>query len=275
MISDLVVVDAASGVSSAITNAVEKMEMSWTMDAVSQIKLTLFDPGMRFLQNNYFPIRRTMTYQGVEFEVAAVEVGPRAGDTAQIVVDLRRSSIQKIKRDKNPTAYSGVSATDYARIVAARYDLKFVGQTTSEKGTITQSGTSSKKESVWDVLTRIAGEAKFIVFESEGTLFFCSEEWLLGKREVIDIAWPAPQASGYKTLEIPSVRRSDDDVKAAEIQLLFHRTNAMNLRPGMTMNFTGVPTFENRYLITEVAYEEGVEEPVSISGRTPEKTEEA
>lgn len=274
MISDLVVVEAASGVNSAITNAVEKMEMSWTTDSVSQIRLTLFDPEMRFLKNNYFPIRRAMTYKGIEFEVAAVEVGPRIGDTAQVIVELRRSAIQKIKRDKNPTAYSGVSATDYARIVAARYGLEFIGQSTSTKGTIVQSGTTSKKESVWDVLNRIAGEAKFVVFEAEGYLTFASEEWLLGKREIIDISWPSQATSGYKTLEIPSARRSDDDVKAAEVQLLLHRTNAMNLRPGMTMNLSGLPTFEGQYLITEVSYEEGVEQPVSISGRTPEKTED-
>jgi len=272
MISDLVLTDVRYNVQSVITNAVEKMEMSWTMDSVSQMRLTLIDPDMKFLANDYFAARRTMTYGGAEFEVASIELSEGIGNVARMTVEARRSSIQKIKRDKNPTAYSGVTATDYARIIAARYEMNFVGEPTSEKGTITQANTDTAKESVWDVLTRIAGEAKFVVFEADNVLFFCSQEWLINKREVITASWPSTGDQTYKILTRPTCRTSEDDIYAAEIGLTMERTNATDLRPGMTLDLKGIPQFEQRYIITEVSYDEGSIDPVTVSARTPEKT---
>lgn len=257
-----------------MTNAVEKMELSWTMDSVSQMRITFIDPDMQFLAGNYFQARRIMTYKGVEFEVASIEVGPGVGNVARVIVEARRSAIQKIKRDKNPTAYNGVTATDYARIIAARYGLNFVGESTATKGSITQASTDTAKESVWDVLGRLAGEAKFVCFESEGALFFASQEWLIRRREVVDMRWPSTAAQPYKLLERPTIRTSEDDLYSFELQLTLERTNAIDLRPGMTVNLSGIPQFEWQYLITEVAYEEGSTDPVSISARTPEKTED-
>jgi hypothetical protein len=191
-----------------------------------------------------------------------------------------------MKRDKKPEAYRGMTAFDFAAAMAKRFALNFVGERTTKKQSIVKGKSRNADDSVWTVLRSLADEQKFICFESEGTLFFCSEAFLLGK-------WGDPKCSygdfkfipffypyatddffrefndKYILLEMPQVRRSDDDIKAAEGTLLVDRFNGVNLRPGMTIFLSGIPDFEGFYLISGVDFKEGSPEPVRVSFRLP------
>lgn len=259
---------------SAVTQAITKMSVSYTLDSVSQLTLEIWDEGGRFNDNNYFLIRRDIRYKDTFYEVAKVDLSQGESESLIVQIEARNKACQLMKRDKNPEAYGGISATDYAAIVAERYNLRFVGQPTSTKRVISKNSTDSADTSVWDVLKQLAGEAQFVIFESDNTLYFASEEWLLGRWANIELGPGFFGDPNFPFTQFPNCTKSDDDPYQAEFRALILRENAVNLRAGMTVNLNAVNGFNGKYLITEVAYEVNSPDPVSVSCRTAQKPEE-
>ena len=271
MISDLYIQSLPDQVN--VADFIRKIELSWTMDAVSELALTIHDPDMSMFQKNYFQVQREVTYGGTTFEIASLQVGQGPGSAAEIVLECRTAAIQRMKRDKSPQQYGGASPTEFAAIVADKFGLKFLGEGTAKAKVMANTTKDSEPESVWAMLTRLAGDAKFVCFEAGGTLFFASEAWLLQKYGNVTIEYPTPYLSPYTVLEIPTCRRSDDDVFAAEFTATLAATNSVDLRAGMTVLLKGMHDFDWLYLLSEVSYEDGEGKPVSIAARTAEKTE--
>jgi hypothetical protein len=277
MISDeLVIGDLGILAGTNVKNAVTSIKLSWTLDAVSQMTVELLDVGLRMLDNNYFLLRRDVYYQGQLFEIGRVAIGPGEASSPKISLECRSKASQLMKRDKEPEAYGGISATDYARIVAGRFGLAFVGQDTAKQKVIAKSSSENADESVWTVLQRSAQEANFVVFEVNNTLYFGSEEWLLGKWGNVDLKYGfgASREDPFALYQIPACGRSDDDVNAASFKAVVERGGGESLRPGMTVNLQGITSFSGQYLVTNVEYEIGNRNPVSVSGRTPKKPKE-
>lgn len=241
------------------------------MDMASQLSIEVFDPGLTFTRNNFFQIRRPVTYGTNTFEIASVSIKPGSGNDPLVTLECRARPIQLLKRDKNPESYNASSATQFARVAASRYGLKFVGQESGEKVNISKSQDPDSDESAYTVLKSAAGSSQFVVFEADGTLYFASQEWLIGKWGNVTVNFPSRDTETLRLIEIPSFRSSDDDPMAATFQATFDRPNATQLRPGMTLTMNGVNGFETKYLITEVSYDEFKSTPVNVSGRTPEK----
>ena len=271
-ITELTIHDLTTQQMVSVTKFVTTVNMSWTMDAVSQMTVEISDPNLAMFKSNYFMVRRMIVLGLDSFEIATVEVSQGEGSAAKIRLECRRIQSQAMKRDKTPEAYSGVTATDYAQIVANRFGLGFVGEPTTTKRSITKSSGPTSSESVWTVLTRLASAAQFQVFESDNTLYFASMEWLLGKWGNVVLTWPRDSTSAFYVLEIPTCRRSDDDPLQGEVRVLLRRSaTTMALRPGMTVTLAGMGEFDQQYLISEVAYAVGVPDPIGIACRTPVK----
>jgi hypothetical protein len=274
MFYDLEIGDIDSATMRSIRDAITSIDMSWTLDAASEVSFEVWDPEFRLVNGNYFQIRRDVRFNGDLFEISVVDIGQGPTQSPVVRIEARRKAIQRMKRDKNPEAYGGGTATDYARAVAAAYGLAFEGQGTDAKAVQIQASSDGRSDSVWDVLKRNANEAQFVVFESDNTLYFASEEWLLGKWANVAFNWPTLNPlDPFPLYQIPNCRTSDDDPRAADVRFVVGRTNAVNLRPGMTVVFNGINGFGGSYLITTVSYEMSPMEPVSVSARTPVKPE--
>lgn len=274
-LSDFVIRDLSTNQMSNVTDFITSLSTSWSLDAVSQLSVTIHDMDMQMFLNNYFMVRREVTYRNDLFEIASVEIAQSEAKGAEVTLECRKAAIQRMKRDKNPEAYGGVTATDYAHIVADRFGLKFVGEPTSTARSVVKSNSSNTDESVWTVLGSLASKAQFNVFESDGTLYFASQEWLLGKWENLAFNFPSSltgTGSEFQILEIPNCRRSDDDPNEAEVGFILNRSETtMAVRPGMTLTLSGMGEFNRQYIVSEVAYSLGVPDPVGISARTPVK----
>lgn len=168
------------GATSNIKDIVSNMEVSLSLDGVSQISFDVPDPGLVLSKNNYWNIRREVKFQEMTFEIASVEI--RQGEGGETVrIEARNAACQKLKRDKNATVFTGGNGTAYAAMKAKSVGLKFFGESSTEQKNISQSSSDSTNESSWDVMKRIAGQNQFIMFESDGRLFFCTMQFLLGK----------------------------------------------------------------------------------------------
>ena len=271
---DLSIGDIGSFNMSQIRDAVTRLDYSWTLDSVSEVSFDVWDADFLLINRNYFVPRRDVTVDGNLFEITVIDISQGPGQSPLVKIQARKKAAQLMKRDKNPAAYGGGTATDYARAVASRFGLNFVGEPTAAKAVQIQSSNEGRPQSVWDVLKSNASEAQFVVFESDNTLYFASEVWLLGKWANVPFKWPTlDPTDSYPLYEIPNCRTSDDDPNAAEIRFVVDRTNAVNLRPGMTVVFSGINNFDASYLISEVSYSWGSLNPVSVSVRTPVKPE--
>lgn len=271
-----------------IAENITSMRLSLTMDQASELSFSVVDPNFVFASNNYFQIRRDVFYRELIFEIARVEVAKSESVHPEYRLTCYNKNVQMMKRDKKPEAYRGISASDYARTVAKRFNMNSVVQETPKKQSIVKGRSSKSDENVWDVLQRSAADAEFVCFEIDNCLFFCSQTFLLGKwgdpnyqymgNFFVPFGWPdnddkafPGSAQKYILLDMPTFVRSENDPMDAEGTLSVERINGVQLRPGMTINITGIPDFENGYLVTEVSFDEGVPDPVQVSFRTPKK----
>jgi hypothetical protein len=269
-----------------VTSAITTFSVDFSLSGSSQLAVGLIDPNFAMASANYFQIRRDIYYRSERFEISAVETSPSESIHPLYNLECRSKYVQLMKRDKKPEAYRGMSAYNFAAAIADRYKMNFVGERTTKKQAIVKGKSNNSDDSVWTVLQSLASEQQFVCFESVGTLFFCSEKFLLGKwgderftygdLKFIPFFWPettdpvfASAKDKYILMDQPTVRRSDDDIKAADGSMLVDRVNGTILRPGMTIYLGGIPDFEGLYLITDVSFQEGSPEPVQVQFRTP------
>ena len=269
-----------------ISAAITELSVSLTISGSSEISVSVIDPDFKMAKANYFQIRRDAFYKGLLFEIAAIETSRSEGIHPKHQLDCRSKAIQLMKRDKRPEAFNGISGYDLAQRMALRYNMNFVGQKDAKKQATVKSNSGTTDDSVWSVLQTAAGEQEFICFVSDNTLFYASEKWLLGKWgdpkfvygdiKFIPFIWPEPTVDyfpevidKYVLLDMPTIRRSDDDVRAASGSMTVDRANGISLRPGMTILIGGMHGFDGFYLISDVQFGEGTFEPVGVQFRTP------
>lgn len=269
-----------------VTEAIVDFSVSLSLEGSSQVSVSVIDPSFTFAKANYFQVRRDIFYRNLWFEIAAVSTQRSSAIHPEYQIECRSKAVQLMKRDKRPEAYRGMSAYEFAFTIAQRFGMNFVGEQTTKKPAVVKGKTRNSDDSVWTVLRSLAREQQFVCFESENTLFFCSEKFLLGKwgdakyaygdfkwipffyPETDDPVWAEAQKQ-YVLMEQPSLRRSDDDIYASSGSMLVDRFNGVNLRPGMTIFLGGIPDFEAFYLITDVSFSEGSNEPVQVQFRLP------
>lgn len=167
-----------------ITDRVTKVDVSLSMERVSQITVTVSDPGLLMFSANYFQIRRTVRYLEMEFEIAAVQISQGRGGE-EVIFEARTAACQRLKRDKGQKTFSVGSATAFAALMAREQGLAFFGENSTSKGTISRVQNDTTDESSWDVLRRLASENLFVLFETDNRLFFCSQQFLIGKFGVV------------------------------------------------------------------------------------------
>lgn len=269
-----------------IAEAITELSVSLTISGSSEISVSVIDPDFIMAKANYFQIRRDAFYKGLLFEIAAIETSRSEGIHPKHQLDCRSKAIQLMKRDKRPEAFNGISGYDLAQRMALRYNMNFVGQKDAKKQATVKSNSGTTDDSVWSVLDAAAREQEFVCFVSDNTLFYASEKWLLGKwgdpkfaygdLKFIPFIWPEPTVdflpeaiNKYVLLDMPTVRRSDDDVRAASGSMTVDRANGVLLRPGMTIFLGGMHGFDGFYLISDVQFGEGTFQPVKVQFRTP------
>jgi hypothetical protein len=269
-----------------IVQALTELNISLTISGSSEVSVSVIDPDFRMAKANYFQIRRDAFYKGLLFEITAVETSRSEGIHPKHQLDCRSKAIQLMKRDKRPEAFNGISGYDLAQRMALRYNMNFVGQKDAKKQATVKSNSGTTDDSVWSVLQSAADDQEFVCFVSDNTLFYASEKWLLGKWgdpkfaygdiKFIPFIWPEPTVDflpeaidKYVLLDMPTVRRSDDDVRAASGSMTVDRANGVLLRPGMTIFLGGMHGFDGFYLISDVQFSEGTFQPVQVQFRTP------
>lgn len=291
------------GLHENIATRATKWKLSMSVGEVTQLSVTLEDPGLSLLRISPLPLSprpfrlgAPVKWRDISMVVAALEVGPGEAQE-QVQVDCRSAGVQVLRHQKGPKVWSDVAPHELVRDESAKVGLAFFGETTTQRrpsiaralstpqfvtaldlSEITQvmKTDSASEETTWGVFERLAGELGFVLFESAGTVVFGRPTWLVhrGGLNARPHRWHWPRVDGElldededRLLDVPSCRQSQDSEEVS-IEARLHVEDALGYRPGDAVAFSGVPGFENVYVVTQVEVEPG--EPLaSITAGTP------
>lgn len=321
----------SDGIMATIDHSITNVSVDYSMSEASQLSFDVVETmsidfskiitpegthprRLEFGYNNYFNIGRDVIYetrtlneisdefstganlikQSQLFEIATVTFAPGPGGSPTWQVKCFSKAIQQMKRDRNPGTIKGTGST-FVKLAAEKYGLKPFVQETSKKPSITKATGDKHADSLWDVLTRMASDAKFVIFEVDGYLVFASERYLMNKwgidsgdtiqvkdpktkksktqpAKYIPLQYPAvfKGTPGYfYAMGYPTINVSNNDPRYGDGSILVDRQNGTQIRPGMTAYIGDVPGSNGYYLITAVSFNDRSPDPVSVEFRKP------
>lgn len=308
-------------------NNILSVNVNYSLSAATAVTFEVIDPGLQMTLNNYFQIGQTIIYRshntdidfnadaiavgtdgylGYFMEIADVTISQAQGNSPIVRVQCYTKAIQQMKRDRKPGVVKG-SGSEFVVNAANKYGLQCVAQKTSQSVNITQASGEDVADSLWDVLTRLAGETKdsnknpYIIFECDGVLYFGSQQWLMYKwgvdkythkrwnkkleqyqnveRRVTYLHFPprikddGSPDTRFILHQLPQMHKSENDPLEGDGSCIVDRRNGVRLRPGMTVNVGQIPWFTDDFLITSVDFAEMSPEPVGVSFATPPRQE--
>lgn len=278
---------APSGRQYDISPLITRASVSYSLTTGMSLSVTVEDSQMDLLRNNYFQLNQPFTWEDTRLLVASVEIAPGDHGGVTINVEMLERVFQLMKKDFSPEAYKSANGFDYARKVAAKYKLQFVGERVKGKQQTIKVKSKNNRESTWAVLQRAASDNQYMCFIADNTLFFASPKYLLGQWG-IDTVQSGAKTIRYVPLKyeegalrtenrfilmsVPDMRLSVDSPKEGEGSAKIWGPSATQLRAGMTVAVRGLGSvFNGEFLITSVAYDYGSPEPVNISFATTAK----
>jgi hypothetical protein len=326
----------SSGLMSNIDSSIISVSVNYSMNEASQLSFEVlesmttdysriaaeektFPRVLNYAENAYFEVGRDVVYETTTlndifssensttttqvkqkqlFEISSVTFQQGPGGSPTWSIDCYSKAIQQMKRDRKPSSIKG-NGTEYVKRAAAKFGLKFWGQETTKKYSITKASGDKQADSVWDVLTRLAGDSKFVLFEVNGILIFASETYLLHKWGInygdtvqvyntkkrqnetkttnyIPLQYPAVvkgTPGAFVALKYPTVTVSNNDPRYGSGSIIVDRANGTQIRPGMTTYVGNVPGLNGYYLVESVSFEDRTPNPVSVNFRKPTKEE--
>lgn len=220
---DLLFGDIATAQMARVREALVSLSVSYSSSMCTQLTMEFIDTNFDMLKSNYFIVGRDIIYKSKVipttsdmvfsptgqdnnlihlFEIASVEVRQSSGSSPAISVQARTKAVQQMKRDKNPGNIKGKSS-DYVYFSALQYGMFPLIQQTNKTRQISKASGDKQADSTWDVLSKLASDAKFMLFETDGMLFFCSMDYLMGRWGVTQISHSAYYNSRNELMQSP------------------------------------------------------------------------
>ena len=201
-----------------IKESILSMQVSYSMTDVTQLSISLIDPGFEMLKANYFTIGRDIIYRTksiattnridnkndqpgqqiqsknyyeLKLEISSMNISQGPGMSPAITIMARSKPVQQMRRYKNAnelkTAQAKISgknsAIGFLQYLCLSFGLDLVADPLiSKTSSINVSSDATKSsDSAWDVASRIASDNNCAIFEVDGTLYVVKLKTLLGK----------------------------------------------------------------------------------------------
>lgn len=261
-----------------IAQLVTNASVSLAVDAVTQVRVEMADPGLVVAQSGLVVRGTNVTYQDLELVVASVELGPGPSGTGGLSFEARSKIVEDLKNRRGPMVLRDVSPSQFVTQECNAVRAKrVVAQPTGTRAQISRDvpvagekpAVGADRPSSWSTFQRLAKEVGFYVFEYAGVVFFGEPTWLIQNNPPdVTTGWLEINEP-YKTLTVPTCRASNDAENAVEIQLELPYTRALEARPGRALRLLGVPGFAGRYMIKSVDFALAGQGPVSVTAVTP------
>lgn len=261
-----------------VVDAVVDASVEYGIDQVTELDLTIADPGLRLQASGLFVEGTSVDYADLNLTVAAVEVSGGAAGTGQLVIACRPRVVAKLRKRTGPLVMRRVSpstfvdretrAVGYRAVVQPSASRRQVARDVKAKGEDVPTG--DEPPSSWSTFRRLAEELGYLCYEVAGVIYFGSPRWLIGQLPDLNVA-VLPGHFGVQLLRIPSARRANGVVTMEDV--IIERAWLSTARPGHRLDVAGFPGFDGKYLITGSSYDLGGAGPVTMSAATATRIE--
>lgn len=254
----------------SLRNHVTSCEQRLTANSISRLVVQVHDPGFRLYKNGFFALERTMNYNGYFYRLTNVSIKYRH-DQNYVQLEGRSYNAYRLQEDRGAESWYDISPTDFAKLKAEEAGLQFFGEVTPEERRIQRVQNDTTDESTWDVLTRLAKENDFSLFEANNKLFFATDKTIIANQSPLLVRIPATKDDVLVLLDA-SFKRSVEDSFGGRVDIRFHKTApATRLTPGMAVRVLGMGDFDELDLMVEnVQVDINPESQVRISCRSME-----
>jgi hypothetical protein len=254
-----------------IRESVTSLVFSLSSNSVSEIKVGVHDPDFLMHNNNYFMIGRRVVYDNVNYEISALEI--RHGSLDSCTFTARLEATQKLRRETGQKNFGVMSPTVFAQQVAARMGLQFFGESSPVNGSILRQSKENNDESTMDVLQRLARDLEFLCFEAKGILFFASQKEIIASQQSLTMNVPSGETDAFFSSKLSARRTTDGKSAATMTAELFKNKSSLSIYPGAVIDLKGLNNF-NKFMVDRVSYNGTPSGSVSISGTSPEDSDE-
>lgn len=253
-----------------VAEAVTAASLDLTTSEVSELSLSIADPGLKLLAARLFTAGTPtqagsrITYGPLSLEVRSVEVN--SGPSLTILA--RDAGAYRLKRTRGVLVRRGLSPTQAAQLDARAAGLGFVGEPSPKRPTVART----KDESAYDSAARWAEELGYSFFISAGVVYFARPSFLVRRPAKLVLRWNADPAKADPLIrDIPACKRSGDDAngKASSFDVDLLGALGDKALPGMAATLSGVPTFDGAYMVDRVGITLDATSPTAVSASTP------
>lgn len=282
--------------SAEFSEVVIDASLSWSTTEITQLSLTVNDPGFVLWRKGIFAKGVAMLYRepgmdDVELRVAATTLDGGAAGLGGFTVLARSAGVQKLRRRRGAKVMRKASPTDFVEAECKAAGLKVVAQKTATRGQVARDVAAkgdedtqgADKPSSWTTFLRLAEEVGFVCFEFMGTVYFAKPTWLIeNDAEPVQVALPLRGAEeAWASRTMPTINDSEDasaPVSISGIELEPSRLG--EVRPGGALRLRGLPPFNDKYLITSMTLpllgtggiDVSAETPINPEPQPPEKS---
>ena len=258
--------------------------LSLTTDQAAEMSFALDDRGWGFVSSfkeDRGPIGKKALY-GTNMPLYVSSFSLDGGPSGQGGTTLRMQpgGIGRARAIKGALNRQNISATQYAKDAATHCGMKFIGQETKARPSITRDVSSEDNKSTeaneWTTLKRLAGEEGFLLYECLNTLYFATPQWLFDKQPTITVGWGVTvMDDSFRILNLPdidmSTAKSTDDTISFDLPI----SAAGKILPGNGVLVKGIfkAMADKKMLVTSVDYPLAGTGTVSVKARYPWKIE--
>lgn len=258
--------------------------MSLAVDQAGELSFDLNDPNWAFISsfnNDRGPINKKALYGAdMPLFVSSFSLSGGPSGLGGTTLKLQPGGIGRARNIKGALNRANISPTTYAKDAAANCGMKFFGEPSPVRPSITRdvaSGTDKSTEAnEWTTLKRLAGEEGFLVYECLNTLYFASPQYLFDKQPTITVGWGTTVVDDQlRLLNLPSIDMSTSEKTDDEISFDLPIESAGRILPGNGIIVKGVfrGMADKKLLVTSVDYPLAGTGNVSIKAKYPWKIE--
>lgn len=267
-----------------VADAVTAATLSWSTSEVTQLSLTVEDPGFKLWRSGLFEKGTAVLYRepdmgGLNMRIAGTEVSAGSAGRGGFVLTIRSEGVWKLKQRRGALVMSGASPTDFVEAECKAVGLKCVAQPSAQRKHVARDVPKkgddlqgAAKPSSWTTFQRLATELGYYVFEFGDTVYFGKPTWLIDlDKEPVQVALPLPGAPEvWMARQIPTITQSEDAEVPVDVSgILLERSRFKECRPGGALRLRGLPPFNMKLLLQSMSLPLLGTDPLEVSAQTP------
>jgi peptidoglycan hydrolase-like protein with peptidoglycan-binding domain len=254
----------------SLRNHVTSCEQRLTANGISRLVVQVYDPGFRLYKDGFFALERTMNYNGYFYRLTSASIKYQHNQN-YVQIEGRSYNAYRLQEDRGAQSWYDISPTDFAKLKAEEAGLQFFGEVTPVERRIERVQNDTTDESTWDVLSRLAKDNGFSLFEANNKLFFATDKTIIANQSPLLIRIPATEDDVLVLLDA-DFKRSVEDKFGGRVDIRFHKTApSTRLTPGMAVRILGMGDFDELDLMVEnVQVDINPESQVRVSCRSME-----